>query len=99
MKNFYSIVVRDHKTECEPGTIRTQDIGRPGNHLRRSCKVPGKKRPQTQSYLLPKDQYTVERRQLVPQTAAAKRLIMRVTSGGRKKLARIRGEPDSWELK
>jgi len=37
-KNYWSIEIRDYTTVCQPGTIRTHDVGRPGHSQRMTCK-------------------------------------------------------------
>jgi hypothetical protein len=37
-KNYWSIELRDYKRVCQPNTIRTHDVGRPGHSQRMTCK-------------------------------------------------------------
>ena len=36
-KNYWIIEIQDYTTVCQPGTIRTHDVGRPGHSQRMTC--------------------------------------------------------------
>lgn len=35
--NYWHIVLKDYRRVCQPGTIRTHDVGRPGSNQRMTC--------------------------------------------------------------